>query len=258
MEVNNMQEKNKKSVPIIYVGIFIVLVMILGILAYPYLIKKDDSEDCLNENENSTTDIFEKKEIDLAKYSSFDAGESPEHKENLKIGDKTVSIEYSGRSTETERIHTLKINGNEVVNEDFMCGGPQKLYTLKDNLVVLYHSSCDISGSYVEMYNRKGIKTGSIKTNFDWELTFLTGNITVSEDKIKFSGSRMTHGPDLLTRNAQIYLCDKKTLADNNIDDDYVVSAEYEVTYLGENIYSEPKMMKFTTIKEQQAKSCNN
>ena len=74
--------------------------------------------------------------------------------------------------------------------------------------------------------------------------------ITNNGDYLEFDGTRLTHGPNLVTNdNENIGICD-----DNNLDPNMVVSAKYR---LNANLDIEVVSGSEKTIKDSKESSCN-
>lgn len=78
----------------------------------------------------------------------------------------------------------------------------------------------------------------------------------IEDNKIIYIGSRLSHGPDLIfSNNEHVYICDYDH-SEYNISNDYPTKLSYEITYLGNNNYSDPIIKTIETFKEAINRSC--
>ncbi len=227
----------KKNMLVLFWGIII----IAGGILYYYFI-----------NNNA---VFENKTIDFTKATD-------NFTDTLKIGYKKIPIEYKQTTDQIGNIKKLVINGKKVADEQFYCGGPATLTTLKDNMVVSYHTGCVVYNYSLVIYDAKGneIKKLDILDNKGMRLTEIIKPYKVADNTITYYGNRIGEatGGLILSEDQTnfIDICDSKARSNKKVGDNELVNATYKIKYLGNNKYSTPEILTSTTVKEYVENNC--
>lgn len=174
---------------------------------------------------------------------------------NIKINKEEKLLEFIREKAGNDKFgkQKIKIDGNLIVNEDFLCGGPIKLEVINDTFVILYQYGCNSEGYVLKGYNILGKQIFKYDNNIDNDYLGMylnTDNFEVKNKKIIVNTSREMAGAEILIgKNNSISYCDSELMNNHQITSDFIVRATYEISY-NNGSYSSPKMISSKTIND--------
>jgi hypothetical protein len=235
----------RKRINLNYLITFILGLIVIALFTYYYFIF------------NKTYDVFEDTTIDFTKVTG-------DLKDTIKIGERDVPIEYIQVPEGETGTKILKINNKEVIHEDFWCGGPATLKTLKDNIIISYHVGCVVYNYSIGIYDSYGnqIKKIDILDDKGMKLNETNKPYTIDDNIITYNGNRIGEATGGLVLSSDssnfIDICNTEERTKNNVKDEELTSATYQIKYLDHNKYSKPTIIKSTTVKEYVNEFCHN
>lgn len=255
----------KKIISIITITVVGIALIISGI----YLVDKnivnifDKKETKTNtEKENNNQDETYNQTI---KFSEIDV-------ENLKNATDKKEILLSGKKAVLERVVSVHEDGNYAIayklDDKKLEYGPYYddiIYVINDILIFIGNEKSDepvINPSLnIVMLDKNGDVLKTI-TEFSLEemhiSPFDTHALTINKNKIIVGGLRYSHGYDFTYNNTYYSLCDIDEQKTNNITSDYIMEADFELEYLGNNLFSNLKIIEdsIITLGQLQEKYC--
>lgn len=231
-------KKDNKYFAII-IGLFAVILVLTGYIIYDKLIYK--SENNVNSNLNGSVTCKDC----VSKIDFFKEGS--EFTKKILLGNKIMEIKYY-----------MDFNDNKVIELDnqvfaFHPLGPDgfsEIYILNNEVLMLVTTGSDIRTDNFEFYdsNLRKINADTTLDN-DFPNSMRISSYEVEGNKIKVTGTRYSHGKELQDENSQfIKICEydinnNYTLNQENYNryKGEIVSAKYEIEYLGNQKFSEFK-----------------
>lgn len=219
--------------------IIILLLFFFGLLTFWKLTEKEKPE------EEVVEDITEEEKIDL------DCDDTCNY--TLDVDGSEVTLTYTKTiGKEDEEIHKLELDGTELVNRSFACGGPAVLTVLKDTILISYHDGCDITGNSIYAYTKEGKEIFHYET-FDtiYNMWMSGTEFTVKGNQISIPATRVYHGPTLrLNELEEVNICENGEWELYHVDSNTVSGGSYIITYLGNNQFSDPVLEEEQYLKD--------
>jgi len=173
---------------------------------------------------------------------------------SLKTDNRTLLLEFKRTAGDDEGFSNQKLilNNKELISDDFLCGGPEKLKVIGDNVVVLYHYGCDSQGDTLTAYNL----SGEILFNYDNldemnpGMYILDSDFEIKDNDILIDATRMAPSGELYVNETHsIDYCDEEQLLDYQITDDTIVSGTYKIPFI-DGKYDKPIIYSQQTFKD--------
>ena len=241
--------KNEKSKNIIIALLSIMIVGLAGLICYhTFIVNK--KEEPKGEKTTTTENILVKK-IELT-----------EDEQTVAINGGSISIHLTKENSNKESY--LVINGKTTSFVSQPLSFISDIYVMKDIIIIPIYST-DVRGNKLYIIDKNGNILKEVNNNLDGTANGMgiaagENSITFNSNKIIIKGTRLSHGPSLIYGDKYIDpLCNNdKTLKENDISDDLVVEATYEIEYLGNNKLSDIKMADGTgkTLKQAKTEYC--
>lgn len=171
-----------------------------------------------------------------------------------KIRNLNISLESTNNSIGFEKI-TLD---GKTIKEVYPVDSVKSVYVIDNSVLMLYIFGSDIRNDNFVFFdsNMKELKV-DMTLDSNYPVSMVAGNssgtnyVTVSENKIIITGTRKNHGPSIVNENNEaIEYCEGNTVKNDFLKshNGEVISAQYEIDYLGNNQFSKAKKIKTLEI----------
>lgn len=263
-----MEKKSSKGLIITIVVLALLLVGVSGYLVYDkFFIEEEVTDNSKTENkeEISVQDEIYNQTITFSEIDSENIKNSSEKKDVILGGEKSILERIVTVNEDGSYSIIYKLNGKKidtpwdgepfyVINDILVYGGPW----VEDNVMnpPTYLIILDKNANVIKTI--KAIDSEGTKIKPSGFLSDVTTVISIDKNKILFHGSRLGLGGDFFYQNKNFDLCNTTVLEKNNIPSDYILSANYELEYLGNNQFSDINMIEdsIVTLSQLQARGC--
>lgn len=211
--------------------------------------------------QNKNKKIEEKDKETTIQSTDFNCSDKCEYTFHVKNQDIKVQYEVD---LSTEDKHKIVINGNTILDQAFNCGGPIKMVVLEDTFILQYRNQCEDSTDTLVSYDVNGnelFRYEFIDEEYP-NLKLRNAIVTVKNNTISFRATSINHKM-LMLPGKQIDICNSDLLEANQIMENTVVEASYEIRYLGDLTYQKPKRKGIVTLEKYRRmhdlnQSCGN
>ena len=132
------------------------------------------------------------------------------------------------------------------------------------DIVIVPVYSTDVRGTELYIFDKNG---NILKKVYEFDentkgmgiAVAMANTFTFDNNKILIKASRYTHGPSVIYGDKTVEFCNNDNgLKENEISDDLIVEATYEIDYLSNNKLSDIKMVDGTskTLKQAKKETC--
>lgn len=218
--------------------------------------KNETTEKNTSTEENSNNDISKMK----AQKINFD--KNNEAKITVDNNNTLIAI----KSLDDQGMQSaLTINNHKIIEWNTM-QSLEDIYVMNDIIIVIFKHGDYFLNTNLYMYDLSGNELQHIYDQLDNSTKGMTINdakqnpITFKDNKIIINGTRQSTtgfgNYPIKFDNKDIDICNESDLKTNNITSDFIIEAQYELEYLGDNKFSDIKMIEgtSTTLEELQQK----
>lgn len=238
--------------------LFLLLIVIglCGYIAYDkFFAKKDTKEDTSEKEEEKKEDKQEEKEEQKETVQcdtctkfinlgvAYDGNNFNEVTGKIVLGNRVVDVRFTEESNHDSIYVDNKAIINGKMNEFFT-----RLYVIRDEVIMIQAAGSDV-GSNSYYFFDKNLNPINVNMTLDSQYptamrqSGVDNSITVDGDTVRIIGSRAYHGKSIrIEGNGYLPVCDSNY---DGSHDGELISAEYEMKYLGNNQFSS-----FTKVKE--------
>lgn len=258
-----MEIKDNKGITILAVVLILILLVIglSGYLVYDKLQK--DNEIFENHNNSNLNSDFITEIVDFKNCNPYDGGTQNVCMESKTINNKVITLRYELKNyrqdIESDFGASLNINDHLILSPELgVMGINNKVYLFND--IVMYSTyDTDIRSTHIYFYDFNGNKIKEIihldNDNYGMAMSS-EDDYFVNGKTIIFNGSRLTHGPSLVSNIDSpiiedfggIPLCRDNEEKDK-LTGEEIIEAKYTMNYLGNKEFSEIKMILGTEKK---------
>ena len=231
--------------------IVVLIILLLGSIAYIIYGKMENKENISNKEENNTEDS-----IKITSQLLYDSANDENKEFTYKYDDNSYNFNITQEGV---------LYSNDKLIYDAGITGINKVYSIGD-LLAINTKSTDVRGIKLIFVDLNG---NIIKEIGDIQLENCIMNISYLEDSIKFNDDTITikttsysHGPSIvLVDNVYLPLLDRdytdedyNKKAKYNITDDTITASTYQFKYLGNNKFSDMEIIESETLKQAKSK----
>ena len=238
--------------------ILLILVIVLGVMNFFDLSNKDKEKEKEPDPTPGVTIVTERP-VDFT--SCFE--DNTDCIKYISINNKNVKLEFKsvGESEEpfNKHFYINDIGAKTEMNWEWWSNSVEVL----DDAIIVTTGGTDVNSTNVYIYDTdaKLVESYNLKVAGMY-IHSMEGPFEIKGNKIIFNLTNLTHGGiDLNGEHSGdgINYCDPKALSDNNITDDYPITAKYYVEYLGNGLFSSPKYVEDSavTVKEYAVSNCD-
>lgn len=266
-----MGNNNDKSKNIIIAILIIMIIALAGVHVYDKFIVKKESEKSATSttDNNQQTNVIDAKTEEKLLYSAVKVNFNSNDTATINLGNNQVTLSNKMNDDQGQ----FKFN-SKLLFETSMTKMVDEVYTFNDILLVVT-SGTDIRSSVLYIYDKNGNKLkevyeldsvdkGMVITQLESENENEIKYLSFNNNKIIMNGWRINNGNTIVVNGKDVNYCDKNALNKNNVTGDYVIEARYELEYLGNNTFSQLKIIEGSqsTFDQQEfiknySKTCN-
>ena len=229
-------KKDSKYVGII-IGLFAVILVLTGYIIYDKISYKDitNNDDQVNITCNDCVS-----KIDFNKEGS-------EFTKKILLGNKIMELKYY---TDFNDNRTIEIDNQVFDFYSPVYEGFSEIYILNNDVLMVVTTGSDIRTDNFEFYD-SNLRKINVETTLDKEFpnSMRIASYEVKDNKIKVTGTRYAHEKELQDENSEfIKMCEYDENHNYGLNQENyskhkgeVVSAKYEMEYLGNGKFSEFK-----------------
>lgn len=259
IKTRKIKEKNKKieehdPTTAVFVVVLLIILAILAAFICLYIVPRyiDSKNLNLQYNDKPNYSTTTKKVYPLTKYTLVDSVYI-NTASTYKVGNYDIEMEYNGSN------FNVIINGVLLTRSDYVLPN----VAIVDNLLLIATQDKSIRSTHLYAVDEAGVLINEwyqIGKNDGMLLLPDSSSIIFNSVNFVLLGSRvngnkiMLHSTDTLDDG--INLCGSDTLLNNGITEAFTAIATYNIEYIGNKQFSEPKLMFSTSISDY--KTANN